>query len=448
MNKNFNYTQYIQRRRRLKYGSFAVALTCIVIALVVVVNIIFTSLSEKNLWYADMTESGLFDPASTTMSILEEYRTADESFEISFIFCMPEDKLKEEQAPDMVNRLVKEYVKRFDYLSVQYVDIVQNPQLLDKYQFNSQSSPSTTSLIVARGNNAIIYSAESNFFYTDEDSGDVYFIGDYSIASAVIRLTGDNPIAYFVTNHGEKVQGNALANLLYDAGYEVKGIDLTKEDPDYVNAQVMVIINPAYDYMGADEGVNEIEKLRKFLDSNGGLMVFMDSTVNETPVLNSFLEEWGIRFENKSVKDYENGMANTNGMTILAEYAKGSTVGASLVNFLSSMPNPPATILTNCRPISVLFDETQGQYFPGKGTIYASSALKTSSEKTAIATTLGTNESESGIFNLMTISSFKHYKENVVQSSYVLAAGTDAFGQTEKELKKQCRAVLEPMSFS
>ena len=159
-----DYTKNLQRRRRLKYGSFAVALTAAVIALVVIINIVFSALSEKNLWYTDMTERDLYRPDSAAVTLLEEYRSADEDFKISFIFCTPEDKLASNQLVDMVHRLIKRYQKLFDFISIEYVDIVQNPQVLDKYMFTSVSTNiKETSIIVANGNNSILYTADSFF---------------------------------------------------------------------------------------------------------------------------------------------------------------------------------------------------------------------------------------------------------------------------------------------
>lgn len=425
-NKISDYSKNQQRKRRLKYGAFAVALTAAVIALVVVVNIIFTALAEKNLWYIDMTERDLYTPDEGAVTLLEQYQGI-EDFNISFIFCVPEDQLASNELVNMVHAQIKRYEKLFDFITIEYVDIVNNPQILDKYQFNSVSTPKTTSVIVANGNNAILYAIDT-FFVTDGQGGSVYaFNGDYTIASAVIRLSGENPIAYFVTNHNEKVNGTALRQLFVDAGYDVKDIDLTKEDPDYNNAQVIVINNPSYDFYGPDDSVNELKKLEMFLDSNGGLMVFMDEKTNETPNLDAFLAEWGVKFERKFLRDYDNSLAGSLGKEIVAEYVTEGT-GASLTKDLRSLATPPKAIAAESRPITTLYDGTVGKYFAGKGTRFCCPILTTSSSKTAVATPLDSEGGEvKGVYNLMTVTIDDRYKDNVPQRSYVLAAGTSSF---------------------
>ena len=47
-------------KRNLKYGSLSVTITVIFVALVVILNIIATSLSSVHGWYTDMTASGYY----------------------------------------------------------------------------------------------------------------------------------------------------------------------------------------------------------------------------------------------------------------------------------------------------------------------------------------------------------------------------------------------------
>ena len=215
----------------------------------------------------------------------------------------------------------------------------------------------------------------------------VTFRGDYTIAPAVIRLSGENPIAYFVTNHNEKVSGTSLRQLFIDAGYDVRNIDLSKEEPDYQNAQVIVINNPSYDFFGPDDSVNEIKKLEKFLDSNGGLMVFMDETSNPTPNLDALLADWGVKFERQFLRDYENCMAGSVGAEIVADYVTTGT-GASLTAAIRGLETPPKAVANKAIPITALYDGTVGKYFSGKGTRYCCPVLTTSASKSAVASPL------------------------------------------------------------
>ena len=81
-----------------------------------------------------MTERDLYTPDPNAMELLEEYRGSEE-FNVEFIFCMPVDKLISNELCNMVNNLVKAYDEEYDFISVKYVDINKNPQILDKYLF-------------------------------------------------------------------------------------------------------------------------------------------------------------------------------------------------------------------------------------------------------------------------------------------------------------------------
>lgn len=426
---NYDPIKDIQKRRRFKFGAFAISLTAAVIALVVVINAIFTALCVKNGWFIDMTERDLYTPDPTAFELLEQYRGSEE-FNVEFIFCMPEDKLVKHELCNMVNNVVKHYDEEYDFISVKYVDINKNPQLLDKYLNNTAAAPKSTSVIVTNGKNSIVYAIDTFFVSSDGNSSSIYAINaDQKIVSAVMRLSGDNPIAYFVTNHGEAVEGTALRDLFVDAGYNVKNIDLTTEELDPA-AKVVVINNPKTDFWGADQAINEIKKLDTLLDGSAGLMVFLDETANELPVLEDFLSHWGVKFERQSVRDYESSVPGSDGKIIYAKY-KTEGIGASITASLRESSSPQKPVITNCRPITLLYDDEIGKYFSNNGaTRLASSILVTSSN--AVAYPLDDDgESTKGIMNVLTLTVQNKMKDNVQQQSFLLAGGTNAFSDSQ-----------------
>ena len=425
---NYNPIKDVQRKRRFKYGAFAVTLTAAVIALVVVINAIFTALCEKNSWYVDMTERDLFTPDPAAFELLEQYRGSEE-FKVEFIFCMPEDKLVKHELCNMVNNVLKHYEDEYDFISVKYVDINKNPQILDKYLFTTAAAPKSSSVIVTNGTNAIVYAIDTFFVSSDGTSNTFYAINaDQKIVSAIMRLSGDTPIAYFVTNHGEAVEGTALRELFVDAGYDVKNIDLTTEELDPA-AKVVVINNPKTDFWGAAQAVNEIKKLDNLLDGSAGLMVFLDETANELPILEDFLSHWGVKFERQSVRDYNSSVPGSDGKIIYAKYVTEGN-GASITSSLRESSSPQKPVVTNCRPITLLYDDEIGKYFSNNGaTRLASSVLTTTSNAVAYPLEEGGKTSE-GIMNVLTLTIQHKYKDNVAQQSFLLAGGTNAFSDS------------------
>ena len=431
MDKNYNPINDIQKKRRLKYGTFALILTAAVIALVVLINAIFGALCIKNTWYVDMTERDLFTPDPNAIKLLEEYRGSEE-FNIEFIFCMPEDKLIKNDLCNMVNTMIKRYDEEYDFISVKYIDINRNPQLIDKYLNNTAASPKTTSVIVTNGKNSIVYAIDTFFVSSDANSASYYAINaDQKIVSAIMRLSGDTPLAYFVTNHGESVDNTALREIFVDAGYEVKNIDLTTEEIDPA-AKMIVINNPKTDFWGADQAVNEIKKIDAILDGSAGLMVFLDETANELPILEDYLAHWGVKFERQSVRDYSSSVPGSDGKIIFAKYTDSGN-GATITKSLRESSSPQKPVITNCRPITLLYgdtDETAKYFSENHATRYASSILTTTSD--AVSYPLdGEGKETKGAVNVLTLTVQHRLKDNVAQQSFVIAGGTNSFSDSE-----------------
>jgi len=416
------YNQNVNKHRRLKFGALAVGLTVAVVALVVIVNAVFSVLATKFMWYVDMTKEQIYGITQQSLDLLDSYRSTEE-FQIDIVFCSYEDALRAEYSTNLVHNLAKQYEEEFDFINVKYIDIINHPEAVDQYLATSVSRPKTTSVIISNGTQSRLYTINS--FYTfDSDSGNVFaFNGEYKITAAILQLAGDNPIAYFVTGHGEQTEGTVMWSLFEDAGFDVRKIDLSKETPDDA-AKVMVINNPKFDFLGGNDSVNEIKKVDEFLDNNfGGLMVFMDANSGELPELDAFLSEWGIAFRQEHVRDYENTLS-VDGTELIAEYVTEGT-GASLTSSLRELETIPKTVVKNAKPIDILYENKTY----GNSVRMPSVILQTSSNKTAEAVSLTDNSAApvKGIYNLMTITVDQRYIDNEAHYSYVLAAGTSTF---------------------
>ena len=286
------------------------------------------------------------------LDLLDSYRSTEE-FTIDIVFCSYEDELRADYSTNLVHNLAKQYEEEFDFINVKYIDIINHPEAVDQYLSTSVSRPKTTSVIISNGTQSRLYTINS--FYTfDSDSGNVFaFNGEYKITAAILQLAGDNPIAYFVTGHGEQTEGTVMWSLFEDAGYDVRKIDLSKEKPDDA-AKVMVINGPDYDFLGQNSAVNEIDKLDKFLDGYRGLMVFLDADSPVMPELDTFLAEWGLAFEQKKVFDYENSLS-VDGSVLIAE-AVAEGVGASFTNAIRKLENPPKIVVDDAKPITFTYE--------------------------------------------------------------------------------------------
>jgi len=403
---------------KFKFGATATALTISFVALVIIINVIFSALATSYLWYIDMTKEKMYTISESTLMLLDPYRN-NENVNIRIIFCQDPDKLEQSLETKLVHNMALQYEQEFDFVKVEYIDIVKHPSLADPYRTTSETNVKTTDVIIENGSDFRKFALEA--FYTfSSNTGEVFALNaEYKITSAILQLVGDRPIAYFTIGHGESVEGSKIYEMFQDAGFDVRKIDLSKEDMDS-SAKVVVINNPRTDFMGFKDSVNEIAKIDALLDNYGNLMVFLDATVRELPELEEFLAEWGVAFERKLVRDKANSLS-VDGTEIVAEYTREG-LGSSLTKTLWQLETPPKDIVKYARPIKLLYDR--------KDSRDTSVVLQTSSEKTAVALELDAPmeaEGEPGVYNLLTISRETRMINNVPIYNYVMVAGTKSF---------------------
>ncbi|MBP5256656.1 MAG: GldG family protein [Clostridia bacterium] len=438
MGKNENGTaaSRISRHRRLRFGALAVGITVAVVALVVLANAIFSAFAKKYTLYIDMTKEKVFSITDTTRDLLDGLR-GKEDFHIDIIFCNDADSLDSDYSSRLVHNLAQEYDKEFDFVNVRYVDIINHPSALNRYLATSLSGVKTTSVIITDGSASRLFSMQS--FYTfDSDTGNVFaFNGEYKTTAAILQLAAaDSPVAYFLTGHGETDEDVALdgplSEMFTDAGYIVEQLNLQEADFSE-NGKVMVIANPKYDFWGADDTVNEIAKIDRFLTREGkgrGLMVFMDKTTGPLENLDEYLNEWGIRFENSQIRDYSSSL-NVDGTELVATYVTDEKeLGASLTSTIRSVSNPPKAVIKDARPITMTF--TDKSAVVGSSVREESAVLTTSPDRTAAATDLSSSsEPVSGVYNLMVVSVDSRYIDNEPDRNYVVAVGGNSMNTSK-----------------
>jgi ABC-type uncharacterized transport system. len=402
--------------KRFKYGTTAIIFTVVFVVAVIALNVIFTSLAQTYMWYVDMTKSQLYTVSDEMRVLMDDL---DPNTNIEFIFCAPFDQLEENLYQKQVLTLMQNLEREYTFVKVSYIDIIINPSSAKPYMTTEASTIKTTNVIITNGSDYRVHTIESFYTFAESDNRVFAFNGEHKIISAILQLQGEKHIAYFTTNHGEKVDQSALWNLFNEAGFDVRKIDLTKENIDD-KAKVVIINGPRYDFWGVDNEVNEIKKVDEFIDTYGSLMIFLDPTSQAMPELEELMYEWGIGFDRSIIKDMSSAIS-VNGTTLVAEYPTEG-LGASIHSALrTSLENPPMTIVNSARPIRIL-DHQHGKN--------VSNILKTTNNAVAYSVD-DDSYIEDGPFDLMVISAEMRYVNNEQMYTYVVAGGTSKFGDTE-----------------
>ncbi len=344
----------IFRSKKFRYGSISVALVAVIIAAVILVNAIFTALSNKFLWFIDMTPNRMFTLSDAAVELLD---TMDKSAEVTITFCAEADVLDSNESQRYPYRTALEMSKKFDNVKVKYVDIYTNPSAVAGAQQSTALDINSQTIILQSGSEYRVYSLES--MYVSDDSGNVIgYRGEQTFVSGILAVTKtEQPIACFTKNHGEQNAENTtvvnnIKQVMTDAGCKIVDLDLaTEEIPE--GCRFVVVIDPQSDFSGKDDvyTTDEIKKLEQFLSDQKSLMVFFDNATPYLPNFETFLEGWGIGIardpanENSALLVRDSAQSfDVNGLTVVGDYVKEGGLGASLTKPLWNTSNPKSVL--------------------------------------------------------------------------------------------------------
>lgn len=341
--------------RNLKYGSTAMILSVVLIAAIILINFVFSALSSRYAFYTDMTSTDnytLTDAAKVVLSDVTE--------EVRILFCHDRDYI--ESSDSMYDILMTaEYLSdEFEWLNVDFVNIMDKPKSVAKYKTSQNDSVNQTDVIVESGDEWRKISWRA-FYVADTDTNSTIWAikAEETFASAILGVTAaEKPIAYFTTGHEETIPAH-LVNTVAMAGYDVKTIDLIKEDIS-ADARMIIISGPQKDFStgygnsaDTERKGNEISKIDKFLaQDNGALMVFLDPYGDDLPTLEGYLEEWGILFDNNIVKDESESIDESN-IAVIGQHTTGNTLGANVIDELANLSTKSKTIFESAGTISI-----------------------------------------------------------------------------------------------
>ena len=345
-------------RRRLRHGSISLGIVAAVIAAVLLLNIGATLLFSNNLIFLDMSPESKYtifnnnipSKKSTTMySLMDETkyqlertfeqlkaeRGEEEPVKIDIIFCADPDQLVSAWQMRYVYytalMLEKEYP---EYINVKTTNVWTNPSSVDAYRTNSYSQIYQSNIIIASGTEYRIATAKTYYVFSEAGSETPWaYHGEKKFVSQILAVTkAESPICCLTTNHGEPVQSDEYSEfrkVLESVGYEVRYIDLQNEEiPE--NCRLIITLDPQTDFT-ADyrnpDAVTEIKKLQTHLGNSYSYMIFADADTPTLPVLEEYLEEWGIsfvRYEGDGkyeISDPEFSLdAKTEGVNLIGQY--------------------------------------------------------------------------------------------------------------------------------
>lgn len=424
----------VRSRRNIISACIAAALVFILLAL----NIAVYALTIEKNTYIDMTTEGLY-----TLSDAMREEIKDIDGDITITFCTDVDYLLSTHDTRYVYIMAKEIEKYKDNVKVETVNIEKNPTAVQKYKTTSGTKIKASDVIVSCGDRFRIIGASS--FWSYDSTGKNYwaFNGEYKMATAMLSVASkDEYTAYFTVGHGEVVYdpespdeshpAYQFYHLLRDSGLKVKTLDLdTQQIPE--DCVLLILNGPKEDYTSKPDGnmyvdyVSPMEKIDRYLDNYGSLMVFTDPFVYLAE-LEEYLCEWGMQINHSVVKDslrYEDGEgAEQSRTTLQAQYASAekNPLGYSLYSDIIDLAGTPKTVIENSGYITRTWESDETYNSRNRTSMY--SAVLLSSDGASAYNEDGLLTSRGGDYHLASVTARVHTKEVSPYYSYVFAAAS------------------------
>jgi len=240
-------------QKHLKYGTNSAIFTIAVVGAVILINLMLSSSKIK--W--DLTRDKIYSLSEQGKNAL---KNVNEEVKILF-FAEPTDSI----AMD-VNELYENMHNVNDKISMEIINPMQNPSLVNEYQITSMytsvvSSDKRTKQVPAY-----------DLIRTNYETGEQYFDGEGALIQAILDVTAEKQTKiYIMEGHGEFQKNSdlsVLSSLLEQKGITVESYSLTGKNKLPDDADILYIIGPQIDYT-----VDEINLLKDYLNKGGKMVL-------------------------------------------------------------------------------------------------------------------------------------------------------------------------------
>lgn len=480
--------------RKMRYGGTSVALTALIIAVVIIINAIMTLLTQRFMWYGDMTPDLHFtiskecfdligkvddsDNINSPVEMLDKFRAEnkaynaennlkegdadyrDENVMINILFPVDKDALQSDDTTLYVQENAEELRAEFpDYITVEYANSLNNPKRFRKYLSSNAEKISLDSIIIECGTEFRIRTLRSFYIFDKEEP--YAYNGEKAFASSILAVTrAEAPLACYTVNHRESFPKSAELNedgeplvpfldVLENAGYRAQPIDLSKEDIPEA-CRLLITFDPKDDFISGNTGLEkqgELKKLDDYLAARNAYMVFVSPDTGKLENLEEFLGEWGLEIRRNgndpiTVRDNQNSNLN-NYEAIISQYDTNDIMEGWAEGLSSKVIFENAMAIDYARDYKVqtqplASDETKT--FEIGGNVAYNRAVFTmfKSFETASGYAAGSEVAKataSDPFKLMAVSVETHYEQEkyalIEDSAYVVLCGSTDFASSK-----------------
>ena len=286
--KNKNHNKFDKKKligtiskKHIKNGSYTMVMSVIFIAVVIVINMIVSTIPSK---YSeiDISSQKLYSIGDETKKMLKDLEKDVTIYQIA----------QSGSEDENIANLLKKYEDESKHIKVEQKDPVVNPKFVSQYTSDDLSA---NSLIVVCGdrNKVIDYNNiyETSVDYQTYSSQTTGFDGEGQITSAIGYVTSENlPVLYTVEGHGEKDMDSSIKEDIEKANMDIKSLNLLTEGTVQDDADCLFIDSPSTDFSS-----DEKDAIIEYLENGGKAIIFSDYTTEDMPNFDAILENYGVQ---------------------------------------------------------------------------------------------------------------------------------------------------------
>lgn len=316
--------------KKFRYGAFSTLTAIVVLAVLIIINLIFSSL---NLSY-DVSKNKAYSISQYSIDIIKKVQDPIHIY----VFTKPGS-----ENPDFKD-IILDYTKYNSNIQVAVKDPNLYPQLVEKFKSDPSQAVSSNSVVVENGKTNKFKLIDAGQMITigfDQQTYKEYVQSidvEPQITNAIENVTSEKThIIYSIAGNGELSLPEKLINAIKLANYDRKDINLlTEEVPKEAN--LIFVTTPAKDWTP-----NMVNKVKIYLQNGGRAVFALNFTTSAFPNLMSVVGAYGVSVDNKVIIEPNTNHSLPNQPTVLLPNLEANEITRNLADKQYKVLLPVAT---------------------------------------------------------------------------------------------------------
>ena len=273
-----------------KRGSYTLAMTSIVIAIVIIFNMIVNLIPENKRQF-DISSTNIYEISSKSKKIINNV-----DHDVTF-YVLAEKSNTDKRIKTFINK----YASLSDKIHIKWIDPVLHPSALTKYgteENNIVISCKKTNRTTTVSFDDILVSSAS---YYSTSSSASSFDGDGQLTSALNYVTSNKEYkAYYTSGHGESSLSSEVTSLLTKSRISTSDLLLMTATSIPDDCDLLIIDGATSDFTK-----DEVKLLSSYLKKGGKVVTLLAQTNKGMKNLYGLLKDYGLTVQSGYIADTE-----------------------------------------------------------------------------------------------------------------------------------------------